>query len=569
MSLTGETRSVDIFLRPLTIRARFIWISIVFVAAFGIRVLGIGWGLPNEMRHQSLHPDEPLNLAVWNYGDWLTPGFYNYGTLYFTAAKVAGEMGKTYGWVPVGESVPQWKTDKALTLGARVISSLAGAGSVAIVFALLLGVSNLLGALMGSLALAVAPGHVVHSRFATTDVFATMFIALGAFLIWKMMTAADERRGRIALWLGVVIGLAAGTKYTGALLLPSAWLAAYSVSKTTFWRLAAMIFSGSVAGFLVATPGAILQFDLFKAHVMYELSHSAEGHGLVFANTPTGYLYHIVNLVTAFGLVALLLSLVGLGLAAFSKERWVIPFLLFCVAYYVLIGRAEVKFLRYVFPLLPFLAIGFGYLVGRLHEMGKLWRIVNVFAILAVGFSMRAESGVVRLTALMMVEDPRDSVAKWLLENSGDAKIGYVNDPWFWSPPLFSDTGLLGANNRLLAMSQENPRLVRYIPNDGKRKEWDARLVTELQPEWITFSSFEFYDHDRINQPDFVEFFRSVEKSYVLVAVAWGGVVATNFEGSPATRDLIRQIMMRNYPLIHDMMYIQPTVWVLRKKTTG
>lgn len=568
MSATGESQTADIFLKPVGPRARVVYTTIIFVVAFGIRLLGMGWGLPNEMRHQSLHPDEPLNLGVWNYGQWFTPGFYNYGTLYFTTAKVAGEMGKSYGWVPVGETAATWQTEGSLTLTARVISSLAGAATIAIVFALLLSLSNLLGALVGGFAFLVAPAHVVHSRFATPDVFATMFIALGALLIWRLMTVSEDRRVRVALWLGLVIGFAAGTKYTGGLLILSAWLAAWSLDKVAFWRLGGAILGGTIVGFFVATPGAVLQFAEFTKDFLYELSHSAEGHGLVFANTPTGFAYHFVNLVTAFGLIALVLSLIGLALAVHKRERWALPFLLFCVAYYVLIGRAEVKFLRYVFPLLPFLAIGFGYLIGRLHEMGRYWRIVNIFAILAVGFSVRAENGVVRLTALMMLEDPRDMAAKWINENAGDQRVGYVNDPWFWSPPLFPDTGLPGANNRLRAMFEENPRLVRYIAPDGSRKEWDARLVTELRPDWITFSSFEFYDHDRVSQPDFVECFARLKESYDLVAIAWGGVVISSDEGDAVDRDSIRQIIMRNYPLMHDMMYIQPTVCVLRSKAT-
>ena len=65
----------------------------LFVAALVLRWVGIGWGLPNDIRNQSLHPDEPV---IWMYAQQLDPGrgdfdpsFYQYPTLYLTALKVA------------------------------------------------------------------------------------------------------------------------------------------------------------------------------------------------------------------------------------------------------------------------------------------------------------------------------------------------------------------------------------------------------------------------------------------------------------------------------------------------
>jgi hypothetical protein len=58
----------------------------LFVVAFGIRFVGLGWGLPNARHAFSYHPDEWLVLAVSYFnvnpyaGDWL-PHFYNYGSL--------------------------------------------------------------------------------------------------------------------------------------------------------------------------------------------------------------------------------------------------------------------------------------------------------------------------------------------------------------------------------------------------------------------------------------------------------------------------------------------------------
>ncbi len=568
-----ESPPLKPFLNPLSGRARALLAIAIFLIALGLRIVGIGWGMPNEMRNQSLHPDETLNMLVAD--EMAAPwhvGFYNYGTLYFTATKIVMQMGKAYGWVPTGETTAEWQYLGGLTMSGRVISATCGAATIAVVFLLLASLTNLLGAITGCFALLIAPGHVVHSRFATSDITAVLLIAIAAFMIWRILHVPEEQRVKNAALFGLVAGMAAGTKYTGALLILSGLWALWSVDRGQFVRGSCAIGIGAIVGFLLATPGVIAQFSLFRRDFLYEIAHTAEGHGIVFANTPSGFAYHLVNLVAAFGMVALVLAVIGLGVAVFKREKWAIPFVIFCVAYFIVIGRAEVKFLRYVFPLLPFLAVGFGYLVGQIHAKGKYWRILNMVAILAVGFSMRTENGAIRLSAFMATEDPRDIAARWIKSNAQEQTIGFVMDPWFWSPPLFANTGLLGADNRLRAMHEENHSLIRYIPSEGPRKEWDPRIVTVAQPEWITFSSFEFYDHDRINQPDFVECIDRLTETYDLAAVVWGGsVYEADNETRPSQVDraIVRNIILRGYPLLHDMMYIQPTVCIFRKRPTN
>ncbi len=48
-------------LRPL--RPLWLWTAL-FALAFGVRLVGIGWSLPNAGRHYSYHPDEWLVLLA-------------------------------------------------------------------------------------------------------------------------------------------------------------------------------------------------------------------------------------------------------------------------------------------------------------------------------------------------------------------------------------------------------------------------------------------------------------------------------------------------------------------------
>jgi hypothetical protein len=561
----------DFLAEGLSRKAAWVASVAVFLIALWVRLCGIGWGLPTEARHQSFHPDELLISRVADTMPYFRPGFYNYGTLYLTLLKLSADMGRTYGWVhdsappatggETSSSVQQWETDRDIHRSGRLISAIAGAGTVALTFATLLGLTGVLGASLGAIALAVAPGHVVHSRFQTTDVLATFFVALSLFLILRMLAGKN-----VQLWAGVAIGLAAGTKYAGALLLIPLFMAIYWQDRRLLGKPLLFALSGFCAAFIIATPGVLLEPAAFWSGFSYEMTHSSSGHGIVFANTTSGFIYHLQNLVTAFGVAPLIVGLAALAWAATRGEKWAIALAAFFLAYYAVIGSAEVKFMRYVLPLLPALSIAIGFAAGEFHRRGGVARVGTGLIVLLVGLSVIAPTGAIQLTAFMQSDDPRDQAAAWLQDRQGS--VGLVSDPWFYSPPLFADIGLLSPVERLQAMS-ENPRIKRYLAPDGTRKDWDPRLIDELQPDYIVFSSFEFIDNDRINLPDLAAFIDDLGKRYRLAAVFWGSdpVIPAGEEANlPVTRELLRAVFYSRFPLVHDMMYIQPTLCVFQRK---
>ncbi|MEZ5163142.1 MAG: hypothetical protein R2688_05210 [Fimbriimonadaceae bacterium] len=172
---------------------------------------------------------------------------------------------------------------------------------------------------------------------------------------------------RAAIWSGVFAGLSAGTKYTGilALIVPVLiGVLAYrgteqfkSIPKTLGIAVAA-----ALGAFVITTPGILLENALFMKDFIYEMKHTSTGHGLVFAGTPTGFIYHLRNLNLGFSTI---LWIVGVGAlpGCWRRHPWMIGLAIFFTLSYFLIGRAEVKFMRYTFPLLPPLAVGLGWLI--------------------------------------------------------------------------------------------------------------------------------------------------------------------------------------------------------------
>jgi hypothetical protein len=554
-------------------RAAAAFAAALFLIALWLRLAGVSWGLPNEGRHQSLHPDEFLIAATTLASPYFKPNFYNYGTAYLTLLKIGSDAGMVYGWVPVGENVPEWQTLRGVHLTGRVISAVAGALTVAVVFLTCVLFTNLLGSLLAATALAVAPGHVVHSQFQTSDSLGTLLCAMAIYAVVRVLRLEDAKAS-IWLFVGLLAGLFAGARYSGLVLAPVVVLVALLRNRPlgwASWRFAGLTALGVALGFVIATPGVLLEWPAFVRDFTYESGHVREGHGIVFAGTSSGFLFHIGNMMEAFGAIAMLLGVVGLALWVSSRSLVAIAVCGFALLYYVLIGSAEVKFLRYTLPLLVPLALGLGYVVGEAHARGGVARLVPGVALLAIGYSMIAPGGALALLQFMRRPDPRDIVAAYLREKRAPTEtVGFVTDPWFYTPPLFPDTGLLGASNRVRAMREYAPYLIVHGPTDGPRKEWDVRLLTEDRPEFLCISSFEFIDHDRINQPDFVEFLQALPGSYDVIAWAWAGRLH-EVEPQQATRDALRAVFLgtarqRRFPLTHDMMYIQPTVCVLRRR---
>lgn len=489
--------------------------AVVFVVALVVRLIGITWGLPNEDRWHSLHPDEPVIFAYSQQieptqGDF-APGFYNYGTFYLTLLRVTTDMADAYGLGPTAntEEAALMAVGRFHLVG-RVLSAIAGAVTVWLVFAILFPHVGTMGSLFGAAALCFAPGHVVHSRFQTVDVVSVCFLAASLYFALRLVREEPwdgKAYTKLALWSGVFAGLSAGTKYTGILALVALFVVVVMERRAVAWRAFGLAVLASVAVFFLVTPGAIVDNAAFLRDFKYEMTHTQTGHGLVFAGTPSGYLVHLTNLSFALGLLVTLFGAVGLMRASWRRHVWAFALLAFAAAYYILIGRAEVKFMRYVFPLLPVLAIGFGWLIARAHVSPKpgLRSLVMFFGILAVG---GLDGGGAAMTATstywMARADLRDTVGAGLKAIAEeDTTVGLVSDPWFYTPTLYPQVAAgpwtpIERRMEWMAAARQ-PRVVRY-GTGADRFDWDVRLLTELEPDYVVFSSFESGDLGRLNE---------------------------------------------------------------------
>lgn len=543
----------------------------MFLFALLVRLPGITWGLPNALHNQSYHPDEQV---IFSYSQGVdiahgkfTPGNYSYGTLYLTLLSLASKVISGYGGGAGSTLQSVWAFIGRVDLAGRIISALAGAGTCLVLFLLLRRWTNALGSLAGAFFLALAPAFVVHSRFQTVDVLATFLLALS--LYYSTLLIPSERdpgswKGRsvkFAALAGLFAGLSAGTKYTGILALLSLFTAC-ALSKDKDRVKGALLGTiAGVLGFVFSTPGVLLDSKNFMDGFRYEMIHTSTGHDLVFVDVGSGFIYHIVNLVAGITPLLLLMGFAGCIVALIQRKKWMFVLAIFSLVYFILIGRAEVLFIRYTFPLYVILAAGFGWWMGESHAKAGKHRAVVGLGIIALGLAAMIA---VNFTSWMSGTDPRDITALELFDlakSKTNMTVGIVSDPWFYTPPLIPDSGVMRTPQMEALQAKEMtestaPKLEQFIPNDGSNKhDWDTRLITQMKPDYIVYSSFEQFDVDRLQNAKNL----SSDDQY-RVDCYKDFQQELNASYKP---DFWEQA---DYPKIHDLAYVHPYIFLWKRK---
>ena len=544
----------------------------VFLFALLVRLPGLGWGLKNDIRNASLHPDETPNFAysravVPALGRF-TPGFYSYGTLYLTTLSIASDVATGYtggpktkeGWSWTDSVKTDWDWVSRCILAGRIVSVVAGAATALVAFALARRVAGATAGVLAGALIALAPAHIVHSRFQTPDVLATALIGGALYFAVRALDPRDSKsRLSPATWCGLLAGLSASVKYPGILVLLALY-AALALRKHLGWVRQAIVATAVAAGaFLLTTPGVLLETPQFWHDFTFELRHTATGQELFFTGTASGFVFHLANLAVGIGLVLTLMAIAGLSWATYRRHAWVFVLLAFLLPYYLLIGRAEVKYMRYTFPLYVGLAVGFGYAVSAAQRRG-LWGKAAIAGAI-VGLGGLPGGGVhdaLPLTLGMMGEDPRDDAGRYL--HATAQSVGLARDPWYWSPSIVPD----GANPRSFWQSITNeversaaPKILNTLTPDGRVASFDPSIFKQ-RPDRVATSNFEteyplaLRDRKDLNADETIR---------VASACAWIDQLRRDYEPERTFANAERTYR------IEDMDYVRPQVTVWKRRT--
>lgn len=356
-------------------RRNRVWIAsglllvVILISSFALRVWGSGFGLPAYTRY---HPDEHALVdraaaILWT-GDWNLHRF-NYPPLYAYFQAGAYALYFLYGVTQdLWRYVPTFVVPNYYLVG-RLQTALFGTLTILIVY---LTGRQLRGRRTGLLVAALLGGnylHVIHSHYATFDVMLTFWISLTLLFSSLIVARRDsDARERVTTWYflaGLCAGLAGATKYNGAVVI-IAPLMAYSLATPwnewgrSYTRFMAVI-GAFLLGFFGGNPFAIGNLPDFLNDLATVVHHYGTEHP-GFEGTGNWRWYLGVFLTSAD---ALWILAGAIGLLGLLWQRWREGLLLiaFPVVYYLMVSRFIVRFERNMIPVLPFLALGGGWLV--------------------------------------------------------------------------------------------------------------------------------------------------------------------------------------------------------------
>ena len=379
---------------------------LILLLAFLVRIYGVGWdqnGLfhPDE-RSIYLRTDCMYRLLVEAPG-WESctqddpfqqaePGFPS-----FTVFLDADKSPLNPHWFPLGSIIlyvmvgikllasPFFTMElRDLALAGRLLSTLADVGTVAMIYLLGKRLYNKNAGLLAAALVAFAVVHIQHSHYYRPETFSNLFI-LGSF--WFMMQVLEKNRLRDSAFLGLFIGLAFATKISTAPILVSLTALYGSLFLGALRKPAHDTLAGAgradpqdrpallekvalralLGGFIAAavyllwTPYSILAFPEFLYWNLRELDIVRNAGSVPYTVQYIGVpklLYELQQTVT-WGLGYPLGILAWGGLLAtvvinLRRPRWSqVLILLWAIPLLIIVARAEVKFLRYTFPLMP------------------------------------------------------------------------------------------------------------------------------------------------------------------------------------------------------------------------
>ncbi len=394
----------------------------ILLLSLGLRAWGSGFGLPAYTRY---HPDEHALVEraaaiLWT-GDWNLHRF-NYPASYAYLQTGAYALYFLYGVTQgLWERVPEFVVPNYYQVGRLLTASF---GTLTVLVIHLAG-RQLRGKRAGLLAAALLGGnylHVIHSHYATFDVMVGFWVSLTILFSDLVRT---RREAKWYVLAGLCAGLAGATKYNGAVVVVMPLVAHILAAPAGEWgwadRRLLLTVGGFLLGFFAGNPFALGSLPAFLNGLATVLHHYANAQP-GFEGTGNWRWYPKVFLTSADALwiVAGALGLVGLLWREWKKG---VLLLVFPIIYYLMISRFVVRFERNMVPLLPFLALGGGWLLDTGSDwlaarFGRDGRLSHVLAGLGAVVLLTLPLGAsVSFDKALSQTDHREIAGQWIEEN--------------------------------------------------------------------------------------------------------------------------------------------------------
>jgi tetratricopeptide (TPR) repeat protein len=516
----------------------FALFATLLTAAMAVRLWNISWGLPDVFEEAT-----PFTVARHFWGVpggsfTLLPEFYHYPSLsfyihfivqaiYYVAGALTGEWASLDAFRTALASDPG-----AFMTGARLTSALFDVGTVGLVWYTArehFGPGIAIGA---ALLVAFNPLQIEYAQGVNVDVLLTFFLVLAVRTSLALTGHSGARDFALA---GALIGLAASTKYTGALFLavPVFAVGADFIAGTARTlrlalreiALALLVPIAAAAVFALLNPGIFLEPQAFLVDFGYERFHMEYGHLGLDPGQGSAAFYLVTVLGGKLGLLFIAGAIAGIVVSAAAKNAGGLAIAAMAAIYVVIISTWEMHADRYILPAVPLLAIlcsagcvgatrwaavratdtqGEGKLRTILTRLFPVAAIAGVLAVPATG-SFRHVTGIGRT-------DTRTLAREWITANVAPGSVivtgpfgvaiprtsaTVVNIPFtstgseatapFYDVRWYEDFELIIASDYDLGRYEKEPE--RFAPM--------LRYRDELRSRWRLLASFEAGDDSR------------------------------------------------------------------------
>jgi len=454
-----------------------ITIAVILFLAIFLRLYNLNW----DQNHH-LHPDERMITIVVNRLKWpdrisqlftpqspMNPKFFAYGSFPLYLLKIAGDIASLLN--------PKLSTYNYINLLGRAISALFDVGTILLIKKLGEKVFNYKTGIIAALFYAFSVLPIQLSHFYTVDIILTFFILA---TLYRLTIFYEKPNFKNAVLSGFCFGIALATKVSATALLSaiiptllgnlilittkkirnihaknikSEIANLFQKRKLVQQILKPIIPPGlviatvTVIAFLLCQPYALIDFPTFwrqiqEQHIMTKNAF-AFPYTLQYFNT-IPYFYHLKNYFLwgagpALGMTSLA-ALIYLAIYLIrefprpgneNQEAKIIILFIFTIAYFAVIGRFAVKFMRYLLPLYPLFCLFAAYFLKTI--LSKNCFLGKILFSLIFSFTLFWS-----LSFLSIYHQPhtRISASKWINQNIPSHSVLAI-EHWDDSIPLF------------------------------------------------------------------------------------------------------------------------------------
>ena len=371
----------------------------------------------------------------------------------------------------------------------RLLSALLGTATVLLVIDFGRRAYGWSAGLIAGAGLAVAFLAVRDSHFGTPDTALALAITGALYLAYRTL---EQRGFRPLLLNGVALGIAAGIKYNGAIVLLAA--AAGQAWEARPIRANARTLARRLA--LIALLG-LVTLALASPFLLLDPAITAHGLGYIFSHLASetvdqvGWIRLAIALFVGLDPALFILALGGVGYAAWRRTQadWLV--LAFLIPYYLLIGSGHSVFFRYADPMIPPLAL----LAGRvavdafsLFSAQGLRALAVVVTLIAV--IVPASIHDLRFDTLIQQADTRTLAYDWLsrhVPSGSRVAIPYKPGPAHDQALVDSRAQSVGATDPYVASFLENRLETGYSVHDLSEDELQHSSIAALRADGVRY----------------------------------------------------------------------------------